>query len=99
MRLHIFGVTRTIDVLDLENQPQSGKIRTESGALGLKETSDTKSIYTKIEGFKNYLKYSFIRLLKISHCLRYRVPDPVLTYIYTYIVTPKSLAPFYTITY
>ena len=32
---HTFGVRRTIDVLDLENQPGSGKIQTGSGALGL----------------------------------------------------------------
>ena len=32
---HTFGVRRTIDVLDSENQPGSGKIRTGSGALGL----------------------------------------------------------------
>ena len=32
---HTFGVRRTIDVLDSENQPGSGKIRTGSGARGL----------------------------------------------------------------
>ena len=34
---HTFGVRRTIDVLDSENQPGSGsvQIRTGSGALGL----------------------------------------------------------------
>ena len=32
---HSFSVRRTIDVLDKENQPVSGKIRTVSGALGI----------------------------------------------------------------
>ena len=32
---HTFGVRRTIDVLDSENQPVSVQIRTGSGALGL----------------------------------------------------------------
>ena len=32
---HTFGVRRTIDVLDSENQHGSGQIRTRSGALGL----------------------------------------------------------------
>ena len=32
---HAFSVRRTIDVLDSENQPGSGKIRTGSGTLGL----------------------------------------------------------------
>ena len=32
---HTFGVRRTIDVLDSENQPGSVQIRTGSGALGL----------------------------------------------------------------
>jgi len=32
---HTFGVRSTINVLDLENQPESGKVRAGSGALGL----------------------------------------------------------------
>ena len=36
-----------------------------------------KKYENKTEGIENYLKYSFHRLLKISHCLRYRAPDPV----------------------
>ena len=32
---HTFGVRRTIDVLDSENQPRSGNIQTGSEALGL----------------------------------------------------------------
>ena len=42
---HTLGVRRTVDVLDSENQPGSGKIRTGSGALGF--TGYTKSIKTK----------------------------------------------------
>ena len=37
----IFGVRRSIDVLDPENRPGSVKIRTESEALGLTRTSYT----------------------------------------------------------
>jgi len=33
----LLGVRRTIDVVDLKNQPGSGKISTGSGALGLKQ--------------------------------------------------------------
>ena len=51
--LHTFGVRRTIDELDSENQPGSGQIRTGSGALGL--TGDQK-YRNKKEGLKNYLK-------------------------------------------
>ena len=39
---HIFSVKRSIDVLDSENQPGSGKIR-----KGIQRTSDTKSMKTK----------------------------------------------------
>ena len=47
---HTLGVRRTIDVLDSENQPGSGKIRTGSGAL--EGTSDTKSMKTKKKALK-----------------------------------------------
>ena len=52
--VHTFGVRRTIDVLDSENQSGFGKIRTGSGALGItgERTSDTKSIRTKMKDFK-----------------------------------------------
>ena len=41
---HTFGVRRTIDVLDSENQSGSGsvQIRTGPGDLGLQGTSETK---------------------------------------------------------
>ena len=74
---HTFGVRRTIDVLDSENQPGSGKIRTGSGALGLTGDVWHQKYKNKKEGVKNYLTYSFNRLLKISLSLRYRAPDPV----------------------
>ena len=66
MFLYTFGVRRTTDVLDSENQPGSGEIRTRSGSIALVQ-----------EGFKNYLKYSSNKLLKISLRLRYKAPDPV----------------------
>ena len=49
-----FGVRRTIDVLDSENQPGSGsvKIRTGSGTPGLTGTSDTKSMKTKKKAYE-----------------------------------------------
>ena len=34
---HIFVARRSIDILDPENQPRTGKITTRSGALGLAE--------------------------------------------------------------
>ena len=71
------GVRLTIDVLDSENQPGSGKIRTGSGALGIKGDVWHQKYENKKEGFKNYKKYSFNWLFKISHPLRYRAPDPV----------------------
>ena len=69
---HTFGVRRTIDVLDSENQPGSGsdKILTGIGALGRTEDAWHLKYENKKEGFKNYLKYSFNRLLN-SLCLRY----------------------------
>ena len=76
---HTFGVRSTIDVLDSENQPGSGsgKIQTGSGALRLKGDTWHQKYSIKKEGFKNYLNYSFNRLLKISLCLRVQIPDPV----------------------
>ena len=52
---HTFGVRRTIDVLDSENQPGSGSgyIRTGYGALGLKGMKK----YENQKGFKIHLKY------------------------------------------
>ena len=49
-----FGVRRTIDVLDSENQPGSGsvKMRAGPGAQGLQGTSDTKSMKTKKKAYK-----------------------------------------------
>ena len=71
--LHTFGVRRTIDVLDSENQPGSGKTRTRSGALG--DVRDQK--YDNKKNFIDYLKYSFNIHFRISLSLRYRAPDPV----------------------
>ena len=66
---HTFAVRRTIDVLDLENQPGSG-------ALGL--TGDVwHHKYKNKKELKNYLKYSSNRLLNISFSLRCRASDPV----------------------
>ena len=65
---HNFGVRRSIDdVQDLENQLGYG-------ALGLAE--DVWQQKYEQRGFWNSPKYSFIRILKISLNLRYRVPDP-----------------------
>ena len=74
---HTFGVRRTIYVLDSENQPGSGKIRTGSGALGLTGDVWHQKYKNKKGGVKSYLTYSFNRLLKISLSLRYNDPDPV----------------------
>ena len=63
--------------LDPENQPGFGKIRNGSGALGLTGDVWHQKYKNKKEGVKNYLTYSFNRLLKISLSLRYRAPDPV----------------------
>ena len=64
---HIFGARRSIDVLDPE---KPARIR------GLQRTSDTKSIKTKKEGLKNYLKYVFNRILKVSLRSRYKALCP-----------------------
>jgi len=65
---HTYGVRRTIDVLDSENQPGSGALRL---------TGDVwHQNYENKKGSKNYVKYSLNRLLKISFRLRYRAPDP-----------------------
>ena len=80
---HTFGVRRTIYVLDSENQPGSGsgKIRTGSGtgsgALVLTGDVWHQKYKNKKEGVRNYLRYSFNRLLKIFLSFRYRAPDPV----------------------
>ena len=44
--LNTFGLRRSIDALDSDNQPGSGKIQSRSGSgpLGLTETSATKSM-------------------------------------------------------
>ena len=66
---HTFGVRRTIYVLDSENQPGSG-------ALGLTGDVWHQEYKNQKDGVKNYLTYSFNRLLKISLSWRYRAPDP-----------------------
>ena len=75
---HTFGVRRTIDVLDPEKQPGSGKIWTGSGsrALGLAEDVRHHKYENKTEGFINYLEYLCNRISKISLCLRYIPPGP-----------------------
>ena len=51
---HIFGVRRTIDVLDSENQPGSGSVKfgPDPGLQGLQGTSDSKSMKTKKKAYK-----------------------------------------------
>ena len=49
----LLGVRRTIDVLDSENQPGSGEIRTGSGALGLTGDVRHQKYENKKEGFKS----------------------------------------------
>ena len=49
LKSHTFGVRRSIDVLDPENQPGSGKIRTVSDS---KRTSDTEWWKQKIKLLK-----------------------------------------------
>ena len=75
---HTFSVRRTIDVLDSENQPGSGKIWTGSGSGSevLRLTGSSK-YDNKKEEFKNDLKYLFKELLKTSFRLWYRAQDPV----------------------
>ena len=63
---HTYGVRRTIYVLDSENQPGSGKIRTESGALELKGDVCHQKYTNKKEAVKNYPTYSINIPLKIS---------------------------------
>ena len=53
--MHTFGVRRIIAVLDSENQPRSGKIRTASGALVLTEDVWHQKYANKKEGFNTYL--------------------------------------------
>ena len=50
---HTFGVRRTIDVLDSENQPGSGNIQTGSEALGLTGDVYHQKYEKNKEGFKN----------------------------------------------
>ena len=75
----LFFVRRSIDVLDSENQPGSGKIRTgsESGTLGLSGDVWHQKYENKKEGILNYLKCSFYRILKISLRLMYKAQNPV----------------------
>ena len=58
-----FGVRRTNDGLDTENQSVSGQIRPGSGALWLSEKVWHQKYDTK-KGCQNYLKYSINRIFK-----------------------------------
>ena len=71
---HTIGVRRSIDVLFLENQSESG-----SGSMALGLTRDVGRLMyeNKKECFWNYLEYLFYRILKISLPLRYKPLDPV----------------------
>ena len=70
---HTFGVRRSIDDLDSENQPGSGSviILTYPELQGLQRTSDTKNMRTKKKAFIHSIGFQ-----KIHLCLRYRVPNP-----------------------
>ena len=57
---HTFGVRRTIDVLDSENQPGAGSVKIRTGDVWHQRYEN------KREGLKSYLKYSFNTLLKNS---------------------------------
>ena len=48
---YFFGARLSIDILDTENQPGSGKIRTEFGGLGLTEDVWHQKYENKIEYF------------------------------------------------
>ena len=68
----IFCVRRSIDVLDPENQPRSGFIRTGSRALGLTEEVWQQKYENKKEGLQNYLEYSFNSILNIFYRSGYK---------------------------
>ena len=71
-------VRRSIEVLDPENQPGSGFIRTGSGTLGL--TDDVRLLNKKQkEVLQNYLQYSLIRILNNVYRSRYWALDPAKT--------------------
>ena len=74
----IFCVRRSIDVINPENQPRSGFIRTGYGsrALGLTEDVWHQKYENKKEGLQNYLEYSFYSILTISHRSGYTALDP-----------------------
>jgi len=65
---HTFGVRRNIDS---ENQPGSG-------APGLTGDVLHQKYDNKKEGFKNYIKYSFHRLKKISLRFMYKAQPRIL---------------------
>ena len=73
-----FCVRRSIDVLDPENQPGSGKILTWSGSRALRLTEDVwhQKYENKKEGLQNYLEYSFNSIINISYRSVYRALDP-----------------------
>ena len=70
----IFGVVRSIDVLDPENQPRSGKIRTVKGADIAGQTNTQKN--EKGGGLKSSLIFLNIILEMYLHS-RYRAKNLV----------------------
>ena len=74
----IFCVRHSIDTLDPENQPGSGKIRTGSGSRALRLTENVwhQKYGNKKEGLQNYLEFSFNSILNISYRSGNRALDP-----------------------
>ena len=71
-----FGVRRSIDVLDPENQPGFGRIRTESGLQGSQRTSDTIVMKTNKKAFKTIEITHSILIQKIWKSLSFEVQSP-----------------------